>query len=518
MEKQFIQLIIGILISFNTAFALTRHPARQEINNTVTIHGKFNDLKKGFRIYLRLTSSLNNIIDTREKYTTSDQHTFLFRLDSVNSPLYLNTLTCWNLNKIFRDSAGQITRDSTIYRKYNPESNLARSSTFKYLIEPGDSINIQESELTVRYGPLPGDYYHSLIFSGKGSDKYNFIQQLDLKDLDFRKSHNRINRYSIGNYRLIDSLAISELNILDKYRPKLSEMEFNIFQADILSHYKAYKVGIYVNSRQNNQEELDSLKTYKDTLMTLIAEKGLSKNRFVQYSSNFTQMIMENYMMDSILITGRAFVFKNCYEHFNINYSGELREKLLTLLILNDTNRYQANLLDYIDKTLENIQNAYYKKLLMQKRNELISSLYRHEFVLTDTAGKRVSISQFKDKIVLMDFWFNGCSACSNLAPDLEKLQKHFCRKDIVYLSINTDIHHERWIKGIASGIYTSNAVLNLNTIPGENNLLLKQYNIQAYPTVLLFAKDGKQVLFRNPTTDKCIDLTAKITEIENIE
>ena len=59
-------------------------------------------------------------------------------------------------------------------------------------------------------------------------------------------------------------------------------------------------------------------------------------------------------------------------------------------------------------------------------------------FSLKDTDGKIVKLSDFKGKIIILDFWATWCMPCRKGIPDFIALQKEF-KKDIVVIGISLD-------------------------------------------------------------------------------
>jgi thiol-disulfide isomerase/thioredoxin len=59
-------------------------------------------------------------------------------------------------------------------------------------------------------------------------------------------------------------------------------------------------------------------------------------------------------------------------------------------------------------------------------------------FELTDLRGQTVSLSQFRGKIVILDFWATWCGPCRMSMPLLEKLQKEN-PDDLKLLAINLE-------------------------------------------------------------------------------
>jgi peroxiredoxin len=59
------------------------------------------------------------------------------------------------------------------------------------------------------------------------------------------------------------------------------------------------------------------------------------------------------------------------------------------------------------------------------------------EITLKDPNGQQVSLSDFRGKIVFINFWTTWCLACVVEMPSMEKLHQKFKDKDFIMLAIN---------------------------------------------------------------------------------
>jgi cytochrome c biogenesis protein CcmG, thiol:disulfide interchange protein DsbE len=59
------------------------------------------------------------------------------------------------------------------------------------------------------------------------------------------------------------------------------------------------------------------------------------------------------------------------------------------------------------------------------------------EFTLPDVAGRKVSLSDFRGKIVMLNFWASWCAPCREEMPAMERLYREFSDRGFVVLSVN---------------------------------------------------------------------------------
>lgn len=59
------------------------------------------------------------------------------------------------------------------------------------------------------------------------------------------------------------------------------------------------------------------------------------------------------------------------------------------------------------------------------------------EFTLSDAAGRKVSLKDFRGKIVMLNFWASWCGPCREEMPAMERLYREFRDQGFVVLSVN---------------------------------------------------------------------------------
>ena len=64
-------------------------------------------------------------------------------------------------------------------------------------------------------------------------------------------------------------------------------------------------------------------------------------------------------------------------------------------------------------------------------------------FILTSSKGKKIKLSDYKGKVVIVDFWATWCPPCRRGIPDLIEIQKEF-GKHVVVIGISMDTDTKR--------------------------------------------------------------------------
>jgi hypothetical protein len=72
------------------------------------------------------------------------------------------------------------------------------------------------------------------------------------------------------------------------------------------------------------------------------------------------------------------------------------------------------------------------------------------EFSLPDTAGVSVSLSDFRGKYVLLDFWASWCPPCRRENPNVVKAFNEYKDKNFTIVGISLDKDKSKWMKAIA--------------------------------------------------------------------
>jgi peroxiredoxin len=111
------------------------------------------------------------------------------------------------------------------------------------------------------------------------------------------------------------------------------------------------------------------------------------------------------------------------------------------------------------------------------------------DFTQPDVNGKPVTLSSFKGKYVLVDFWASWCMPCRMENPNVVKAFAAFKDKNFTILSISLDKEKDPWLKAIAADGLTWTQVSDLQF---WNNAAAQLYNISSIPQNMLIDPNGK--------------------------
>lgn len=110
------------------------------------------------------------------------------------------------------------------------------------------------------------------------------------------------------------------------------------------------------------------------------------------------------------------------------------------------------------------------------------------DFTLPDVDGKNISLSDYKGKYVLLDFWGSWCGPCREENPNLVKTYNEFKSKGFDILGVSIETKKDAWLDAIQ---HDNIVWKNVSDLKGDENKAALIYGIHYYPANFLINPNG---------------------------
>ena len=113
------------------------------------------------------------------------------------------------------------------------------------------------------------------------------------------------------------------------------------------------------------------------------------------------------------------------------------------------------------------------------------------DFSLPDPSGKKISLSSFRGKYVLVDFWASWCKPCRMENPNVVKAYQQYKNKNFTILGVSLDKKKEAWVEAIQADGLAWNHVSDLKF---WDSAVVPLFGINGIPTNFLLDPQGKVI------------------------
>lgn len=108
------------------------------------------------------------------------------------------------------------------------------------------------------------------------------------------------------------------------------------------------------------------------------------------------------------------------------------------------------------------------------------------DFALPDAAGKKVSLKDFRGKIVMLNFWASWCAPCREEMPAMERLYREYRDQGFVVLSVNVRDKREDALA------FMKELNLTYPVVFDPSGRWLLRYGAWGLPNTYLIGRDGE--------------------------
>lgn len=105
------------------------------------------------------------------------------------------------------------------------------------------------------------------------------------------------------------------------------------------------------------------------------------------------------------------------------------------------------------------------------------------EFSLKDLSGKNVRLSDYKGKVVLVNFWASWCPPCKMEIPGFQKVYAAYKDRGFTIVGISTDDVSQSFIKDMG---------MTYPVVMADDKVIRDYGNIYSIPTSFLVGRDGR--------------------------
>ncbi|MDQ6623355.1 MAG: TlpA family protein disulfide reductase [Verrucomicrobiota bacterium] len=127
------------------------------------------------------------------------------------------------------------------------------------------------------------------------------------------------------------------------------------------------------------------------------------------------------------------------------------------------------------------------------------------DWQLQNLEGKTVKLSDFKGKVVLLNFWATWCPPCREEIPDLVALQKRYAPQGLVVIGVSVDRGGPASVQAFAKRMK-----INYPIVMGNQKTATAYGNFQVIPTTFFINRQGEITGERQGAADE-VSLAAEI-------
>ena len=116
------------------------------------------------------------------------------------------------------------------------------------------------------------------------------------------------------------------------------------------------------------------------------------------------------------------------------------------------------------------------------------------DFQVEDRNGKPVKLSDFKGKVIVLDFWATWCGPCLESMPHTAKVARKYAGKEVVVLAVCMHDERDRFTAWVDKHPEFSHLHFALDPQQGGQEVANKIYGVGSIPAQFVIDRDGKIV------------------------
>jgi thiol-disulfide isomerase/thioredoxin len=446
---------------------------------------------------------------------------------------WLRYMGDWDARNYILDSATEndffkieATEKITYVQFHQPTSlSKALRNTWMF-VQPGDSIILDIVDGEVSVSGNCADRIRCLwdifnintkFYFNDSSDEAKRLKDKNIKGFDTTGITNWEQHYYdqfVQGFEVIDYLYNQKIKTLNRFSERLTKREYDFIALEC----DVWRKWIYLEDwtempivsdihRQAKQRFLNNniarftVKTANKefALRSLLLADVIAKNEVID-CYNKKRAYGKN--------RGAKITFSEVEGAIKRKYNGRLYEKVITAVFsgvkvfgLGDKKNLKS-----MEMAKNRITNRSFRTIIDNTIGNIGGTIVIKSIPLKDNEDNDIMFSDFRGKLLILDFWFTGCTNCVKLTKAMEPVLDRF--KDstqVAFISVNMDKSKDQWLESLREGIpliqgyYAHKESINLSCYPlAYEHPLAKALNLQGAPHLILVDEKG-DILNRYP-------------------
>lgn len=323
------------------------------------------------------------------------------------------------------------------------------------------------------------------------NEKVKFILSKDTTN-----ASNRSTSYLLSNNYFLYASWLRDAKLLGRF--SLNVAEDSVFKRPMIEGNINEKASKFL--KYGILDDSDSYKTCNERYFIDLPEYREFMFNYIRFASP-----IDRYVRETQKSSPTNFSFKDYYIAKAAFRSTLIEDWFITNCIMFGFDHYPfLSVEEVYNFYLPQAKTPYFKKTLEEKYSlakNLKPGLQAPNFSLLNDKGKTISLSDFKGKVVYVDFWGVGCGPCIYDIENYEaKLHEGYKDKDVVFINICVDSGEKAWKNAINKYKLTG---VNLIAEGWTKNPVCKTYGVNGIPHYVIINKDGTMANNNAPRMDQ---------------
>lgn len=343
-------------------------------------------------------------------------------------------------------------------------------------LEPGDELTVKLDSLGSKKVEFDGlGAGNNRYYSGEGANWGYSLYRIDRDKMCSRDYYNELDKKA-ASYR-------------DKMEARKEEFSLGFYQY-MLNFFKYRPVyQKLMADRDSTVGDFDCIRGIE-----ICNPLAVGQDEYMSVLRHLMMLVMPKRIAS---LAGREPIYGKTYDLAGLLLDGKVLNAFLVQYV-------SEQLLRGNYEEAKKLYKRYQEDFTLSPYTEMLDEQYRKsqltapgsvapDFTVRDLNGKEFSLSDFRGKVIYMDFWSLGCGPCmyefKNHSP---QLKERYQGKDVVFLNIMAFTKNKSAWKKMIEEYHIG----GVNVMDNEGGEVCKAYHANAYPTYVLVGKDGKIIQY----------------------